>query len=220
MNTILGRVFLVCEEVRESTTDLTTFKKLISKTRKVFKQHDFDIDIKTKRDKSLIADQWYIMAYYDSENDFNLETPIEVIVYHNLVGDEKFGFRQVSLFLIEIFDAVVHEFRHQYQSMRRDHNEYSVPIDSPYKEYLASADELDAYAFTIAIELLRNIPAERAVRNLSRISIMSKMRTGPNYASPTLRAYIEHFGLDPTTKRLAKKVFLHLQTIDKQLIFL
>jgi hypothetical protein len=221
MNIILERVNAVCKTVREQTPEITNFKKLISLTRKTFKSHDLDLIIKTKKDKDLDGDKWYIMAYYDSEDDSNLETPIEVIVYHNLNGDEVFGQHQVVLFLTEIFDAVVHEYRHQYQSMRRDHNEYVEHVDiSPYAEYLASQDELDAYAFSIAIELLRTMEPARAKRNLSRISVMSKMRTGAVYSSPTLRAYIGHFGLNEITKRLAKKIYHHLETIDKRHIFM
>jgi hypothetical protein len=220
MNVILGRVYSVCKEVQESTVDLITFKKLISKTRKIFKRNDFDIDIKTKKDKSLDVDKWYVMAYYDGEADSENETPIEVVVYHNLIGDESFGPHQVAMFLVEIFDATVHEFRHQYQSMRRDHNFYGGHVNSPYEVYLADDDEVDAYAFSISIELLRTMDADRAKKRLSRISVLSKMRTGSHYSSPTLRAYIGHFGLNGLTKRLAKKIYHHLETIDKRYIFM
>jgi hypothetical protein len=222
MNIILERVFNVCKEVREQSPEQTNFKKIINRTRKTFKRHEFDISIKTKRDKTLDNDKWYVMAFYDSENDYHNETAIEVIVYHNLDGTEKFGQHQTVLFLTEIFDAVVHEFRHQYQSMRRDFAEFNprAPYNGAYEQYLADQDELDAYAFSIAIELLRVMDRSRAMRNLSRISIMSKMRTGSVYSSPTLRAYIDHFGLNPLTKKLAKKIYQHLETINKRLVFM
>jgi len=220
MNIILGRVYDVCKSVRESIQGLTTFKKLINRTRKTFKEHNFDIVIKTKKEKSLDIDKWYVMAYYDSENDLNDDTPIEIVVHLNLDGTEEFGPRQITLFLTEIFDATVHEFRHQYQSMRRDYAIHSAQASSPYDEYLSDYDELDAYAFSISLELLRSMDTQRARRNLSRISIMSKMRTGPNFVSPTLRAYIDHFGLNYITKKLAKKIYQHLDTVDKRYIFM
>ena len=46
------------------------------------------------------------------------------------------------------------------------------------------------------------------------------MRTGSNLSSPMLRAYIQHFGLNDITKRIAKKVYLHLDRLDKDLIFM
>jgi hypothetical protein len=222
MNIILERVYRVCKTVQEEIPEITKFKKIMTLTRKVFRNQGFDIDLKSKRDKTLNNDGWYVMAYYDSDNDANKETPVEVIVYHNLDGTEEFGPRQVTLFLREIFDAVTHEYRHQYQSMRRDHREHTdkAPSSGPYAEYLADDDELDAYAFSIAIELLRIMDVQRARRNLSRISILSKMRTGPVYSSPTLRAYIDNFGLSPPTRKLAKKIYLHLETIDKRYVFM
>jgi hypothetical protein len=219
MNIILERVCNVCKKVREDTPEQTTFKNLIGRTRNTFKLCDFDIAIKSKKDKALDQDNWYVVAYYDCENDYNLDTAIEVIVYHNLKGDEVFGSHQVTSFLTEIFDATVHEFRHQYQSMRRDHNQYHEPVEEPYDQYLADDDELDAYAFSIAVELLRTMDAERAKKRMSRISVLSKMRTGAQYSSPQLRAYIGHFGLNPLTKKLAKKIYHHLEVIDKRYIF-
>jgi len=219
MNIILERVCSVCKKVREDSPEQTTFKKLVSRTRNTFKLYDFDIAIKSKKDKDLDPDKWYVMAYYDSENDYNSETAIEVIVYHNLKGDEPFGLHQVTSFLTEIFDATVHEFRHQYQSMRRDHNQYGEHFDTPYERYLADDDELDAYAFSIAIELLRTMDAERAKKRMGRISVLSKMRTGTQYSSPQLKAYIGHFGLNTLTKKLSKKIYYHLETIDKRYVF-
>jgi hypothetical protein len=219
MNIILERVYKVCKKVREDCPEQSTFKNLIGRIRNTFKLHDFDIAIKSKKDKDLDQDKWYIMAYYDSENDYNMDTAIEVIVYHNLKGDEPFGSHQVTAFLTEIFDATVHEFRHQYQSMRRDHNQYCEHIETPYESYLADDDELDAYAFSIAIELLRTMDAERAKRRMGRISVLSKMRTGAQFSSPQLRAYMGHFGLNALTKKLSKKIYHHLETIDKRWVF-
>ena len=217
---ILERVCNVCKKVREQNTVPTTFRNLIGRTRNTFKLYEFDIAIKSKKDKTLDSDKWYVMAYYDCENDREQDTAIEVIVYHNLKGDEPFGSHQITAFLTEIFDATVHEFRHQYQSMRRDHQQYEEHCDTPYWRYLANDDELDAYSFSIAIELLRTMDADRAKRRMAKISVLSKMRTGPNYASPQLRSYIQHFGLNHLTKRLAKKVYYHLGTIDKRYVFL
>ena len=78
---------------------------------------------------------------------------------------------------------------------------------------------MDAYAFSIAIELLRTMDADRAKKRMGRISVLSKMRTGSQFSSPQLRAYIGHFGLNPLTKKLSKKIYHHLETIDKRWVF-
>jgi hypothetical protein len=220
MNHILDRVNEVCKCVRDKNQELINFKQLINYTRKTFKKHDFDLVLKTKKEKDLTLDKFYVMAYYDSESDSDGETPIEVVVHHNLTGTEQFGRHQITNFLVEIYDAVVHEYRHQYQSQRRDHVEYVDHEPKPYTRYLANQDELDAYALSISVELLRTMDVQRAKRNLSRISVMSKMRTGAVYSSPTLRAYIGHFGLNGVTRRLAKKIYRYLETIDKRNIFM
>ena len=190
MNIILERINNVCKEVREKCEKPTSFKKIILQTRRSFKRHNFDISIKTKREKDLDIDKFYVMAYYDSENDAHGETPMEVVVHHNLIGTESFGEFQITNFLIEIYDAVAHEFRHQYQSMRRDFRDYPSPPHSPYEEYLSDNDEIDAYALSITIELLRAMDVQRARRNLGRITIMSK------------------------------KILKHLETVDKRYIFM
>jgi hypothetical protein len=220
MNLILERVYNVCKVVRDSSPGLTNFKKLIRLTRKSFHDFDFDLIIKTKKEKDWDPDKWYVMAYYDCENDLNGDTPIEVVIHHNLKGTEEFGPHQITSFLTEIYDAVVHEYRHQYQSMRRGFGDYETDPISPYDKYLANQDEMDAYALSISIELLRHMESYRAIRNLSRISKMSKMRTGLNLVSPMLRAYIEHFGLNEITKIIAKKVYYHLNSIDRRYVFM
>jgi hypothetical protein len=85
---------------------------------------------------------------------------------------------------------------------------------------LKDPDEIDAYAFSIAIELLRAMDKDRAKKCMSKISILSKMKKGTVYVSPNLRSYIEHFGLTVLTKKLAKKIYKHLDSLDKRQIFL
>jgi len=220
MNSILERVNQVCQIVRDTSSNPVSFKKLIAKTRKLFKAHDFDLAIKTKKDKSLEASEFYVMAYYDAEDDAENETPIEVIVYHCFQDDDKFNEIQKTELLIQIYDAVVHEFKHRQQSVKRKYRLYSNNDHSPYKQYLKDPDELDAYALSIAIELARSIGVYRAKRNLTRISLLSKMRQDKKFTSPNLNAYMCHFGLDNVTKKLAKKVYIHLETLDSKHIFM
>ena len=204
MNIILERINNVCKSVRDECQGPVSFKKLISRTRKTFKNHDFDLVIRTKKEKDLDVDKFYVMAYYDSHEDSQGETPIEVIVHHNLVGHETFGEHQVTSFLIEIYDAVAHEHRHQQQGIRRNYKEYEEHRRHPYEQYLSNADEIDAYAVSIAIEMLRTMDKERAQKYMRRITIMSKMRHGASFAIPMLHAYIGNFGFDPIIKKLSK----------------
>jgi hypothetical protein len=61
---------------------------------------------------------------------------------------------------------------------------------------------------------------ERAKKYLTRIRTLAKMRVDNGYVSPNLKAYVEHFGINDTTKKLSKKVYKHLDAIDKEQIFM
>ncbi len=219
MNLILERVSTVCETVRKISETPITFKKLVGITRKEFKNHDIDLILKTKKDNTLNKDSFYVAAFYDPEEDFNNETPIEVFVSHNFSGHDCFHEQQITEFLIQIFDAVVHELRHQQQSRRRHYETYSDHSQEPFSKYLADPDELDAYALSIAIELLRVMPAYRANKYMTRMAVLSKMKQSTILVSPNLRAYVQHFNNNPLLKRLAKKVYKHLNSLDSSQIF-
>lgn len=219
MNSILERVNKACNNVRVAYTDPINFKKIIGAVRREFKREELDVSIKTKKDKTLNDHHFYVEAFYDAEEDFNSETPIEVYVYHNFNDTDLFEHRQITELLIQIFDAVTHEYRHQKQSQQREYIVYSDHAMEPYTKYLADPDELDAYAYSISLELLRVMSAERAKRYMTRLSVLGKLKSGQAFVSPNLNAYVSHFKNNPLLKRLAKKVYKHLETVDKKHIF-
>ena len=198
---------------------ITILQLLKKSTRKEFRSQDFDIKFKTKKNLELNPGQYYVLAFYDADDDFNNDTPIEVIIHHNFSDTDRFQNSQITDLLVQIFDAVVHEIRHQAQSRHRGYQTYSHHESEPYQKYLADPDELDAYALSIAIELLRIMPKHRAQRYMTRMTVLSKMRLGHVYASPILRAYIEHYRRNPLLKKLAKKIYKHLETLDRDKIF-
>lgn len=219
MNSVLEQVNTVCKNVRKSSLTPTSFKKLVGATRREFKEADIDLVLKTKKDSSLEKSGFYVMAYYDPDDDFNNETSIEVVVHHHFEDLDRFQPNQITDFLIQIFDAVVHEIRHQHQSRKRNYETFSEHIQEPYAAYLADPDELDAYAFSIAVEILRVMPKAKAKIYMTRMHILAKMRIGPMYVSTNLHAYVGHFKNNPILKTLAKKVYKHIEAIDKTEIF-
>ena len=219
MNSLLERVNAVCKNVRAGNRESISFKKLIGSVRTGFKEQNLDIDLKTKKDKNLAQSNFYVLAYYDADSDFNNETPIEVIIHHNFSDLLQFKDGQTTELLVEIYDATVHELRHQQQSKHRKYENFSDHAESPYNKYLADPDELDAYAVSIAIDLLRVMSAQRAKRYMSRLTVLAKMRFGPVYVSTNLQAYVSHFHNNPLLNRLAKKVYKNLEMIDKRHIF-
>lgn len=222
MNMILERTNLVCSHVRKQLQYPVDFKSVLNKVRRQFKIQDFDLSIKTKRQQFLNDEEFYVNAYYDAEEDKDGETPIEVIIYHNFVANAIWDQKQTTDLLIQVYDAIVHEYRHQRQSKRRNHKLYNQILHEPYGVYLSDPDELDAYSVSIAIELCRNLGKYRALKYMSRFTALSRFKIQNNFVSPNLNAYISHFGniQNPIIQKLAKKVYVRLKKIDTDHVFL
>lgn len=217
MNLVLERVYRVCNSVRQQHQEPISFKKLLGSIRKSFKDYGFYIAIKTIKTPDLEKNQYYTEAYYLEDKDFD-DPPIEVLVYHCFEQVQRFQTDQINDFLIQIYDAVVHELRHQHQYHSRDFEHYSTTKQG-YTAYLADPDELDAYAFSIAIELLRCLPKPRAELYMSRLSTLARMKRNGVHISPNLASYVGHFRYNPLLKKLAKKVYKHLEVIDIAYVF-
>ena len=209
-------VYSICNQIRNKTAQGADFQSLLFNIRKEFRLRKFKIKILTRRKSFLDFDEYYVNAYYDSLNDENKEIPIEIIIFHNFDYAVKWDSEHITQLLIQIFDALVHEIRHQEQSKTRDHL-----ICWHGYTYLEDPDEIDAYAMSIAIELCRSLGKYRALRYLSKITLLSKLRIRGNLVSPNLYAYLLDFPLShKITKTLAKKVYLRLQKIDSSIIFM
>lgn len=223
MNSIMETVCGVCNTVRSNSKHGTSFQKLLTDLRKQFRKQGFELKIYSSRDKHLNSEEFYVNAYYDAEEDRNREVPIEVIVHHNFNKEIVWDYKQVTDFLVQIFDATVHEFKHQRQSRKRAFVSYWDHADSnhQYQEYLSDPDELDAYALSIAIELCRTMGKHRAIRYLPKFTTLAKFKVQDNFVSPNLNAYVAHFEkpISPLLRRLAKKVYVRLQKVDTDCIF-
>lgn len=223
MNSVMEKVCEVCNTVRSDSKLGLTFPELLVKLRKQFKKNYIDLKIRSARSKKLAVEEFFVNAYYDAEDDRNFETSIEVVVHNNFDKTVVWDKKQVTEFLTQIYDAVVHEHKHQRQSRRRNHKESITHVDpaDDYKEYLRDPDEVDAYAFSIAIELCRSLGKYRALRYLHRFSAMGKIKFQEQFISPNLSAYIGQFAeTDPDLlKLLAKKVYVRLQKVDADAVF-
>jgi hypothetical protein len=215
-------VCLVCNNVRNNSKHGVSFQNLLTMLRREFREHGLDLKLKSDRRKDLAVEEFYVNAYYDAEDDQNNETPIEVIVHHNFDKQSVWDQKQTTDLLIQIFDATVHEYKHQRQSKKRKHIVYSNHDKSPYDAYLADPDEIDAYAISIAIELCRNLGKYRTLRYMSRFQALGKLRFNERYVSPQLAAYFGQFdnSKHPILRILAKKVYIRLMKVDTDHIFM
>lgn len=223
MNSVMEKVCEVCNTVRSDSKLGVTFPDLLVKLRKQFKKNYIDLKIRSAKSKKLANEEFYVDAYYDAEDDKNFDTSIEVVVHNNFDKTVVWDKKQVTEFLIQVYDAVVHEHKHQRQSRRRYHRVSLTHVDpaDDYKEYLRDPDEVDAYAFSIAIDLCRSLGKYRALRYMHKFSTMGKIKFQEKFISPNLSAYIGQFqDTDPELLRvLAKKVYVRLQKVDADFIF-
>ena len=223
MNSIMEKVCDVCNTVRTESKQGVTFSELLVKLRKQFKRQDINLRIRNQKSKKLADEEFYVNAYYDSENDRQLEIPIEVVVHNNFNKELVWDRQHITEFLIQIYDAVIHEHKHQRQSKKRNYESYWLHTSAGYnyKEYLEDPDEVDAYAFSIAVELCRSLGKYRALRYMHKFSSMSKLKFKNRYASPNLSAYIGNFAESHPMllRKLAKKVYVRLQKVDADYIF-
>lgn len=222
MNSVMETICIICTQVRADSEKGTSFQKLLTHLRRGFREAGLDIKIKSQSKKYLGTEEFYVNAYYDAEDDLNKDTPIEVVIFHNFEKDLLWTKQQITDLLIQVFDAVVHEFKHQRQSKKRKHVTYHTHIRQPYDEYLADPDEIDAYALSIAIELCRALGKHRALRYMTRLTALARLKIKDSYVSPNLSAYVAHFEkpISPLLRKLAKKVYVRLQKVDTDHIFM
>jgi len=217
MNSIMETVCQVCNSVRNTSKNGISFQTLLTKIRRGFRTHGFDIKVKSFRDHKLDQDEFCVNAYYDPIEDHNQEVAIEITVHHNFTKNVFWDHVHVTELLVQIFDATVHEFKHQRQSRKRSFEVFYDP-----NTYLDDPDEIDAYAVSIAIELCRSLGKYRAIRYLPKFISLSRLKFNNQYVSPNLYAYVNQFGdiNNPIIKRLAKKVYIRLRKVDTDCIFM
>jgi hypothetical protein len=217
-------VCAVCTQVRNDAKQGVNFQSLLVMLRREFKRNSLLIKLKSARKQFLLNEEFYVNAYYDAEDDSNGDVCIEVIIYHNFDKDRVWDVTQVNDMLIQVFDAVVHEFKHQRQSKHRNYVIYYEHVDYThcFQDYLTDPDEIDAYAMSIAIELCRTLGKFRALRYMPKLSKLARMKVRDQYVSPNLLAYISHFGdmSNPLLRTLAKKIYIRLQKVDTDYIFM
>lgn len=219
MNEDLSLVRTLCTGIMAKTENGGKFKNLIAHIRKGFRS--LDLKIKTKRIDNLEPNEFYVNAYYDADDDANGFCPIEVIILHNIDLDNYFEHSQAGQLVVHLYDAIVHELRHQYQSRCRNYLTLNHGSTDDQQTYLSDPDEIDAYALSISIELIRNLGRTRSIQYLHRASRLAMIRPKGLYASPNLFAYFEAFKKieHPVIRKLIRKVFLNLETLDKSAIF-
>ena len=221
MNSIMETICAICSKVRDGTKTGLSFQKLLNKIRKEFNLNNIDLKIRSVRDRTIGEEVFYLTGYYDPEDDQNNDIPIELIITHNFDKNEVWYGEHSTQLLIQIFDTVVHELKHQRQFQKRKYRNGIIRSDD-HKEYLADPDEIDAYAVSIAIELCRSLGKSRALRYLHNIDAISRYKLNNRFVSSSLSMYRAEFPepYNLTMRSLTKKIYVRLMKVDTDCIFM
>lgn len=184
----------------------------------------FNVDVKHAESAQVEHNDLELTGFYDGGLDEAGDTPIEIYLVTNpmqdvmIVGSENF-----KLICRKIANTLSHEVIHMKQFRARDFLEveklewkdfedYDEDEDEENRWYLSSPDEIDAYAYNIANELLENnaLPdIMQKLNNIKEISIEDSI---------DLWAYIQAFEKDishPVIRRLMKRLYKSLIHLSK-----
>jgi hypothetical protein len=187
----------------------------------VFVGERFKVDISHAESPEVEQNDIDFNAFYDSGLDENGDVPIEIYFITNPSNDfiilDSEGFDVV---IRRLADSIIHELIHMKQSRSRDFLEvddmaYTCVEDELLEAqlYLGSTDEIYAYAFNIAHELLDKADLQTCLKKLespSKIKIEDSIN---------LFCYVNTFAKDvshPVIKRLIKRVYKTLNEIGKK----
>lgn len=191
----------------------------------VFIGSRFNVDVKHAEAAAVDQNDIEINGYYDGGLDEAEDTAIEIYLITNPMQDamilDSDQFDSISR---KIADTLSHEVIHMSQFRARDFLEvekweftdYDDEGDYDEEEenrwYLSSPDEINAYAYNIANELLDRHDLTVVMSKLNNIKDISIND------SINLWAYVHAFSKDtthPVIKRLIKRVYKSLMTLSK-----
>ena len=187
----------------------------------VFIGERFNIDVKHAEAGQVDQNDIELNGYYDGGLDEVGDTAIEVYLITNPMQDVMIVDReQFDIIARKIADTLSHEVIHMSQFRARDFLEVErieyTDIEEDDEEderwYLSSPDEINAYAYNIANELLEKNDLPVVLQKLNRLKDISIED------SLNLWSYVNAFEKNtnhPVLKRLIKKVYKSLLDLSK-----
>lgn len=210
----------ILEEIRPNVVHNVLTVEEISSGLGEFIGRKFRVDVSHAMTPEVEANDIELNGFYDSGLDEYGDVPIELYLVTNpndqviILDDEGF-----DIVMKRIADSLIHEVIHMKQSRARNFLEVDdmayTQVDDEIEEaqlYLGAADEIDAYGFNIACELLDNNDLQTSLKKLEKPTAI-KMEDSIN-----LWAYIHTFAKDPNhpvIRRLVKRVYKNLHQIGK-----
>jgi hypothetical protein len=185
--------------------------------KQTFKFFDIPINIKTIYNKVTKQDTIWIGGTYESDLDEESKNPITIITQFNQKGEtvtlNKHTFNRLCY---SIADTVLHEIIHTRQYRRRNHKEipgYYSTASSGKKNteqtYLGHPDEIDAYSFNIACQLIDRFHND----DKSIIKYLNTDLSDKRLKKDTYKMYLQTFDHNhkhTVIRRLKKKIVYYL----------
>jgi len=204
-------LYLIHPEVSEKRISVTVFQKILSKHLK----SKLPITVSKKLDKFTETGSVYVGGTYFSDYDKNHRRCIEISFFYNL--DQKYlklskrGFYGICILAT---DTILHEIMHMRQYRRRNFKflpDYASTAEKSSQRqeqsYLGNSDEVDAYSFNIACDLMDKFKKdERKVANYLREGQILRRSSG-------WKMYLRAFDFNhnhPIIRRLKKKIIKYL----------
>jgi len=193
----------------------------------VFIGKRFNIDVKHAEATQVDQNDIELNGYYDGGLDEAGDVAIEIYLVTNPMQDVMLiDETQFNIIIRKIADTLSHEVIHMQQFRARDFLEVEKwDFETAYEEgddeydeaeenrwYLSSPDEINAYAYNIANELLDRNSYPQVIEKLNKVKDIAIED------SINLWAYVNAFSKDvnhPVLRKLIKKVYKSLDRLNR-----
>lgn len=220
------QVLEIMEELRPDIVNqfLTTEELVFNYGR--FVGTRFNVDVKHAETAQVEPNDIELNGYYDGGLDEFGDIPIELYLITNpMVEISLIDDNQFDLISRKIADTLSHEVIHMKQYRARDFLEvdtvdyYEIPEDDfeedeeDSRSYLSHPDEINAYAYNIANELLDKNDYSQVIEKLNKVSDIQIED------SVNLWAYIRAFDKNtshPVIRKLIKQVYKSVVDLSKR----
>jgi hypothetical protein len=162
----------------------------------------------------------YIGGAYYGDHDQDFKKCIEIVFAYNLFDNKiTLGATTFKNMCRTFADTILHEIIHMRQYRRREWKELPYYLSTAERseqrkqqEYLGCSDEVDAYSFNIACELIEKLKDPKAVADY----VARKHRRG-RLKSSSLRMYLKAFDYNtahPIIKKLKTRVISYIPNAE------
>lgn len=213
-------VLEILESLREHIAGNFLFKEQFVELLGEFIGNIFKVDVTHAETPEVESNDVDFNGFYDSGLDENGDPSVEIYIVTNphdnfiILDNESF-----DTIMRRLADSIIHELIHMKQSRARDwlevENMAYAQVEDEIEEaqlYLSAYDEIDAYAYNIACELLEKCDLATSLKKLEKATAIQIND------SQNLWAYVNTFGKEvdhPVLKRLIKRVYKTLYKLGK-----